>query len=180
MRTDLQRLKRDTESGRTAVATVAEPVSASFVSAASSAAAPLGAQAFPVSAVTAKPVANTVGPVVESSLSAATADRDVDAITNQRQPQESHRRSSRHRRRLIVTLILPPVRERIFGRPDPPRIQSLAVLPLNNLSNNAEPDFFADGMTEALTTDLGKISALRVISRTSVMRYKGTQSRCRK
>jgi tetratricopeptide (TPR) repeat protein len=55
MRTDLQRLKRDTESGRTAVATVAEPVSASSVSAASSAAVPFGGQASAVSAVTAKP-----------------------------------------------------------------------------------------------------------------------------
>jgi len=63
---------------------------------------------------------------------------------------------------------------RFFGHADSPRIQSLAVLPLANLSNGSDQDFFADGMTEALTTDLGKISALRVISRTSVMRYKGT------
>ncbi len=44
-----------------------------------------------------------------------------------------------------------------------------------NLSGNPDQDYFADGMTEALTTDLGKISALRVISRTSVMQYKGTK-----
>ena len=56
----------------------------------------------------------------------------------------------------------------------PPRIQSLAVLPLVNLSSDAGQEFFADGMTEELTTDLGKISALRVISRTSAMRYKDT------
>jgi eukaryotic-like serine/threonine-protein kinase len=56
-----------------------------------------------------------------------------------------------------------------------PRIQSLAVLPLVNLSGDADQDYFTDGMTEALTTDLGKISALRVISRTSVMQYKGTR-----
>jgi TolB-like protein/DNA-binding winged helix-turn-helix (wHTH) protein/Tfp pilus assembly protein PilF len=53
-------------------------------------------------------------------------------------------------------------------------IQSVAVLPLINLSSEAGQDFFADGMTEELTTDLGKISALRVISRTSCMQYKGT------
>src|SRR6202008_262069 len=75
----------------------------------------------------------------------------------------------------IVTLTHPPVGERIFGRPNPPHIQSIAVLPLNNLSSGADPDFFADGMTEALITDLGKISALRVISRTSVVQYKGTK-----
>jgi TolB-like protein len=54
----------------------------------------------------------------------------------------------------------------------PVRIESLAVLPLENLSNDSTQ--LGDGMTEALTTDLGRISALRVISRTAVMRYKGT------
>ncbi len=51
-------------------------------------------------------------------------------------------------------------------------IQSLAVLPLQNLSANPGEEYFADGMTEALTVDLGKISALRVISPPSVRRYK--------
>ncbi len=55
-----------------------------------------------------------------------------------------------------------------------PPIQSIAVLPLENLSDDPEQEFFADGMTEELVTTLGKIGALRVISRTSVMRYKGT------
>jgi TolB-like protein len=54
-------------------------------------------------------------------------------------------------------------------------IESLAVLPLDNLSHNPEQEFFADGMTDELITDLAKISALRVVSRTSVMRYKGTK-----
>jgi len=54
------------------------------------------------------------------------------------------------------------------------RIRSLAVLPLENLSRDPEQEYFADGMTEALITDLAKIGALKVISRTSVMRYKGT------
>lgn len=57
----------------------------------------------------------------------------------------------------------------------PPRIDSVAVLPLENLSHDPEQEYFADGMTEELITNLGKISALRVISRTSVMRYKGTK-----
>jgi serine/threonine protein kinase/Tfp pilus assembly protein PilF len=55
-----------------------------------------------------------------------------------------------------------------------PQIASLAVLPLRNLSGDPEQEYFADGMTEALITDLSKIGALRVISRTSVMRYKDT------
>jgi eukaryotic-like serine/threonine-protein kinase len=53
-------------------------------------------------------------------------------------------------------------------------IQSLAVLPLENLSSDPEQEYFVDGMTDALITDLAKISSLRVISRTSAMHYKGT------
>ncbi|HET9741745.1 MAG TPA: protein kinase [Terriglobales bacterium] len=57
---------------------------------------------------------------------------------------------------------------------DHPAIHSLAVLPLQNLSGSPAQDYFADGMTEELITDLAQISALRVISRTSVMSYKGS------
>lgn len=53
------------------------------------------------------------------------------------------------------------------------RIVSLAVLPLENLTNDRSQDYVADGMTEELITQLGRIKALRVISRTSVMTYKG-------
>ena len=53
-----------------------------------------------------------------------------------------------------------------------PRIASLAVLPLKNFSGDAEQQYFVDGMTEALITDLSKISALKVISRSSAMRYR--------
>jgi len=51
-------------------------------------------------------------------------------------------------------------------------INSIAVLPLDNLSGDPAQDYFADGMTEALITDLSKIHALKVISRTSVMQFK--------
>ena len=53
-------------------------------------------------------------------------------------------------------------------------IKAIAVPPLTNLSRDPEQDYFTDGMTEALITDLAQIGALRVISRTSAMRYKGT------
>ncbi len=53
-------------------------------------------------------------------------------------------------------------------------IQSLAVLPLENLSGDPDQEYFVDGMTEALITELSKIKALSVISRTSIMRYKDT------
>jgi TolB-like protein/DNA-binding winged helix-turn-helix (wHTH) protein len=58
-------------------------------------------------------------------------------------------------------------------QPPPPQIRSLAVLPLENLSGDAQQDYFADGMTDQLITDLAQIRALRVISRTSVMAYRG-------
>ncbi len=66
------------------------------------------------------------------------------------------------------------MRERFLGTPAPARIESLAVLPLENLSGDPAQDYFADGITEALITNLGKIGALRVIARASVMKYKGT------
>ena len=55
-----------------------------------------------------------------------------------------------------------------------PSIRSLAVLPFDNLMRDPEQDYFVDGMHEALITDLAKISDLKVISRTSSMRYKGS------
>jgi TolB-like protein/Flp pilus assembly protein TadD len=54
-----------------------------------------------------------------------------------------------------------------------PVIRSLAVLPLENLSGDPSQDYFSDGMTDELITELGQISGLHVISRTSVMTYKG-------
>jgi TolB-like protein/DNA-binding winged helix-turn-helix (wHTH) protein/Flp pilus assembly protein TadD len=53
-----------------------------------------------------------------------------------------------------------------------PKIRSIAVLPFESLSGDASQDYFADGITDELITDLGQISALRVISRTSIMTYK--------
>jgi TolB-like protein/DNA-binding winged helix-turn-helix (wHTH) protein/Tfp pilus assembly protein PilF len=59
--------------------------------------------------------------------------------------------------------------------PAPPAIRSIAVLPLENLSGDPAQEYFAAGMTESLINNLARIRALRVISRTSVMRYKGNQ-----
>jgi serine/threonine protein kinase/tetratricopeptide (TPR) repeat protein len=56
-----------------------------------------------------------------------------------------------------------------------PQLQSLAVLPLDNLSGDPSQQYFADGMTDELITDLAQISGLHVISRTSAMQYKGSK-----
>jgi len=64
------------------------------------------------------------------------------------------------------------LRGRLFPHPSEPPIQSLAVLPLSNLSGDPQQEYFADGMTDALITDLAKIGGLKVISRTSAMQFK--------
>jgi TolB-like protein/DNA-binding winged helix-turn-helix (wHTH) protein len=74
---------------------------------------------------------------------------------------------------LILTL---PVWKRLRS-PGPETILSLAVLPLRNLSGDPAQDYFAEGMTEALITDLAKTPSLKVISRTSIMQYKDSHKR---
>src|ERR1700723_111436 len=78
---------------------------------------------------------------------------------------------------LALVVSLPILAVWLFhsGSRAPAGIRSLAVLPLDNLSADASQNYFADGMTDELITDLAQISALRVISRTSVMIYKGAR-----
>jgi len=63
-------------------------------------------------------------------------------------------------------------RSRLLGPRSSPAIRSLAVIPLSNLTGDPQQEYFADGMTDALITDLAKIRAIKVISRTSVMQFK--------
>ena len=93
-------------------------------------------------------------------------------------PGESARRSLLRRPWWAVALLVVLATAALVARSRTalsPRIESLAVLPLGNLSGDPQQEYFADGMTEALITDLAKISALRVISRTSAMQYKGVK-----
>jgi TolB-like protein/DNA-binding winged helix-turn-helix (wHTH) protein/Tfp pilus assembly protein PilF len=73
---------------------------------------------------------------------------------------------------LIAAFAFRGLRERLGGTSSA-RIESLAVLPLENLSGSPEQQYFADGMTDELITELAKIHSLRVISRNSIMQYQG-------
>ena len=76
---------------------------------------------------------------------------------------------------LAVASDVAGVRTRAAGLFAPSRIDSLAVLPLANLSKDPEQEYFTDGMTEAVIAELSRIKALKVISRTSVMKYKNAR-----
>jgi TolB-like protein/DNA-binding winged helix-turn-helix (wHTH) protein/Flp pilus assembly protein TadD len=103
-------------------------------------------------------------------------------------PAAAQNQKPARRRRIVlfataaVALVLPAViglnvaglRETLRGRAVSSPIRSLAVLPLANLSGNRDQDYFADGMTDALGYSLEGISALRVISRTSSIHYRGS------
>ena len=76
----------------------------------------------------------------------------------------------------IVAFNAGGLRDRLFGTHTPIRVQSLAVVPLRNVSGDAAQDYFADGITDAFINDLAKIDTLRVMSRASVMRYKDARN----
>ena len=75
----------------------------------------------------------------------------------------------------LIAMNVGGLRDRLMGRTRPAQIRSIAVLPLGNLSGDPREDYFADGVTEALITELAQIGGLRVISRTSIMVYKGAR-----
>jgi TolB-like protein/Tfp pilus assembly protein PilF len=75
---------------------------------------------------------------------------------------------------LIVAALVWKLWPSTANGPVAPQIRSIAVLPLLNLSRDPEQDFFSDGTTEALISNLARIHSIGVVSRTSIMRYKGT------
>lgn len=108
--------------------------------------------------------------------------------TGQAAPAVPAQETSRHRNLLLVAvgslvalssiaIVISWIRfdwsDRFFNRSAKLPVESLAVIPLENLSGDPGQDYFADGMTDELITMLAKNSTLRIISRTSVMQYKG-------
>ena len=111
------------------------------------------------------------GPVIESRVAPPDSGRAelAHATSALKQPRWPH---ARRVLGLGLALALVAAVWMLYSHGQPPKIRSLAVLPLESLSGDATQDYFADGMTDALIADLGQISALRVISRTSAMAYK--------
>ncbi|MFQ5473545.1 MAG: tetratricopeptide repeat protein, partial [Dehalococcoidia bacterium] len=105
------------------------------------------------------------------------------ALANELNTVERRSPVERRRRNLLFAvagalgalgvLWLIPNAGRLVGS-TPATVQSIAVLPLQNLSGDPDEEYFADGMTDALTADLARFPALKVISRTSTMRYKAS------
>ena len=118
--------------------------------------------------------------------------RDMESEQGRIHPDDADRRSFWKRRGWVVAGVAPlglvaiamllvglnvdHWRDRLVGRAPGPRIESLVVLPLDNLSSDPEQGYFADGMTEALITDLASVAGLRVISRYSAMHYKASNT----
>ncbi|HEY4491565.1 MAG TPA: hypothetical protein VI958_06160, partial [Acidobacteriota bacterium] len=81
---------------------------------------------------------------------------------------------------LVLVIVAVVIGLRVLGKKAAPKIaanqiRSIAVLPLTDLSEDSKQEYFTDGMTEALIADLAKVKALKVISRTSIMQYKGSK-----
>ncbi|HKH74027.1 MAG TPA: protein kinase [Vicinamibacterales bacterium] len=143
---------------------------------------------------TAEPLGEDMPPalrvVVEKALEKDPADRYqsmrdvfVDLRRLTRQNIETRAPVTRSRRRVAMTvaaIVIIALGGAVLWQMRPattveaPRIRSLAVLPLQNLSRDPDQEFFSDGATEALISNLAQIHDLEVISRTSVMRFKGT------
>lgn len=77
---------------------------------------------------------------------------------------------------VVVLLGTAGWRQGLLGDTDPGPIRSVAVLPLQNLSNDPSQEYFVDGMTDELITDLAQIRELKVVSKTSIMQYKATRT----
>jgi TolB-like protein/DNA-binding winged helix-turn-helix (wHTH) protein len=124
-----------------------------------------------------------IGPVEEAQAPPASAEKANDAgkVMSLAAPGMRESRRAMVVRAAILCAVLAlgliawTAWRSVRAKPAAASIHSLAVLPLSNLSGDPSEEFFSDGMTDQLITDLAKVGSLRVISRTSVMQYKGTK-----
>jgi TolB-like protein/DNA-binding winged helix-turn-helix (wHTH) protein/Tfp pilus assembly protein PilF len=121
---------------------------------------------------------------VEAKLEATSVEAPASGLLKRPAPRRSLRITLLVAAGIAVVVLLSALefmggslRERLLGKVRAPPIRSLAVLPLQNLSNDPNQEYFADGMTDALITDLAQIASLKVISRTSTMRYKKSEKK---
>jgi TolB-like protein/DNA-binding winged helix-turn-helix (wHTH) protein len=129
------------------------------------------------------PVETFPVPHPESATVSDPVNEDASRRPSEGAPKQAVRRSPRPRvlwaiagaACLVVAAFLTFVWPQLSRIAAPPHIRRIAVLPLENLSGDSEQEYFADGLTDALITNLAQINSLTVISRTSVMRYKGTR-----
>lgn len=127
-----------------------------------------------------------IGSIAPTSAAPGPSQQSPVAAETSEPPSSTARDTSSFVRNLIAVLALLAIagtllwlnagklRTRIFATSRSAEIHAIAVLPFKNLSKDPEQEFFVDGMTDELITDLAKIGQVRVISRTSVMPYKVT------
>jgi TolB-like protein/DNA-binding winged helix-turn-helix (wHTH) protein/Flp pilus assembly protein TadD len=122
-----------------------------------------------------KPVDGTA--VTSSSVASQAVTETSDLGARSDSPSQAVNRPTRWKIPFVALIVLAAVfaawKYHAVTTSHAPVIRSLAVLPIESLSNEPSQDYFADGITDQLISDLGQISALRVISRTSAMTYKG-------
>jgi serine/threonine-protein kinase len=138
------------------------------------------------------PTMPQLAPIVQRALAKSPGERYQQAsemsaaLDATRWTHDAHPATSGDRRRILLASLATAVVAAIAvwsGRywPTQPQpadaVRAIAVLPLANLSGDASQDLFADGITEALITDLARVRGLDVISRTSAMQYKNTAKR---
>jgi TolB-like protein/DNA-binding winged helix-turn-helix (wHTH) protein/Flp pilus assembly protein TadD len=123
-----------------------------------------------------KPVNGTAVTSSASAIASQALTATPDPIGGSDAPSQAVNRPARWKIPIVALLVIVTLfvvwKYHAFTSARSPVIRSLAVLPIESLSNEPSQDYFADGITEQLISDLGQISALRVISRTSAMTYK--------
>jgi serine/threonine protein kinase/TolB-like protein/Tfp pilus assembly protein PilF len=150
LRADLKRLKRETESSQRAT---------------------VEAEEAPESVTASRPSGSETAKASSGKLEAVPVVRQPVAAT----PRPAARWKMLVAAAVVLAALVGGALYWRLGRMNPREIRSLAVLPLENLTGDAAQEYFADGLTDALITDLAQIGSLHVISRSSAMRFKGAR-----